>query len=339
MGKNSSTRWRAPLLALVREGRCARRVRCGSDGSGGSGVRHGERPRRLGRVLLAGMLCVLLGACGNVRLAYDHADTLILLWADHYADFTQEQEQQLIKPRLRELLAWHRAVQLPDYARMLTRVATRLDPARGGRGEVSGREVLAFEDEFRASFLVLAERALPDLAELALALQPEQIERIDRKMGDAIEKYRKEAIGDPANPSMVKRADRAIDRAEDWLGRLARTQRDQVRAAAGRLLLPHAVLLEERQERRRELVALLRRVQRDRPPREAVITALRGYTTAVIAPPGDPAHERRRALSASNAELTAVIVNLATPEQRSRAVDKLQGWIDDFQQLAARKHP
>ena len=142
--------------------------------------------RRLALALLI-PATLLLSACSNINLAYTHAETLIRLWADQYADFTREQDQ-LVKPRLRDLLAWHRGAQLPEYVRIIERVDARLDPARG-KQPVTAAEVMAFEDEFRFTFTALAERSLPDLAELTLTLTPAQIERIDRKMGESIEKY------------------------------------------------------------------------------------------------------------------------------------------------------
>ena len=151
------------------------------------------------------------------------------------------------------------------------------------------------------------------------------------------QKYRKEAIGDPNDATFSRRAERAIDRAEDWLGRLSRAQKDAVRAAVVRHLQPHARVLEQRQEERRMLVAILRKISAERPPKEAVIALLRGYTEVLVAPPGKPEHQQRRAISAGNAEITALLVNLATDEQRERARDKLRNWSDDFRDLAKRR--
>jgi hypothetical protein len=289
--------------------------------------------RRLGVWLAVCGAALLMAGCGNVQLAYNNADTLIMLWGDHYADFSRDQEK-MIRPRLDHLLAWHRGAQLPEYARLLARLRERIDPASAGAAAVTAAEILAFEDQFRASLLVLSERALPDLADLALSLDARQIERIDTKIADNIEKYRKEVIGDVRDPSKRKRAERSIDRAEDWLGRLSRAQREQVRQAAEQHLLPHAAVLEERQQRRQELVSMLKRLQRERPPREATIVALRAFADQLAGPASRDPQKRARQISIANAQVMAVTINLATAAQRGHAMAKLQDWSETFQALS-----
>jgi len=284
------------------------------------------------RLSLLLAVALLLGACSNIRLVYDHAETVVMFWADGYADFTRDQEAHL-RPALQQLLAWHRVNHLPEYQKLLQRIAARVDPYTGLRTPMTAAEIRALEDEFRGGLRGVADRALPTLVELAMALQPAQIERIDRKLGDNIEKYRREAIGNEAG--MKKRADRAIDRAEDWLGRLNRSQREQVRGVAEKVLAPHAVVLEQSQQRRRTLVGLLRRIQAEKLAPEQVGALLRAYIDTMLGGGDDDYQRRARQIGLGNAELTATIVNLATIEQRAHATRRLQDWASDFGMLAS----
>lgn len=274
---------------------------------------------------------LLLGACSSIRLAYDNAETLAMLWADRYVDFSRDQET-LIRPRLRALLAWHRGTQLVEVQNLLTRIAVRIDPYTGMRTPVTVAEVRSLEQEARALTLVIEARARPDLAELALTLSPAQIDRIDGKLADNIEKYRKEAIGN--DPGMRRRAERAIERAEDWLGRLNRAQRDQVRALAEQVLAPHAVVLEQAQQRRRALIEVLRRIQREQPAREQAGLWLRTYAEMMVGQGTPEERDRATRIGEGSAALNAAIINLASVEQRARATQRLQDWVSTFQTLA-----
>lgn len=297
-------------------------------------------------ILVAGTL--FLGACSQVKLGYGYADTLIMFWGNSYVDLDAEQEA-MIRPRLQRLLDWHRATQLPDYARLMTRIEGRLDPAAQGNTPVSPAEVIAINADVQARIRIVAERALPDLADLALSLRAAQIDQIDEKMGDSIKKYEREVLSGSDENRARKRADRSIERAEDWFGSFSNAQRAQFRAAAAQHLLPSAPLLEERQRRRRELVGMLKQIQRERPPRETVIANMRAYAdslmthgaggsenAASVAYPGEAGERRarQRMMAAGSAALTATIINGSTPAQRIRAAEKVRGYVNDFAELA-----
>lgn len=297
-------------------------------------------------ILMAGTL--LLGACSQVKLGYGYADTLIMFWGNSYVDLDAEQEA-MIRPRLQRLLDWHRATQLSDYARLMTRIEGRLDPAVQGNTPVSPAEIIAINADVQARIRIVTERALPDLADLALSLRAAQIDQIDEKMGDSIKKYEREVLSGSEENRARKRADRSIERAEDWFGSFSNAQRAQFRTAAAQHLLPSAPLLEERQRRRRELVGMLKRIQRERPPRDAVIASMRAYADSLMtygaggtesvanaANPGEAGERRtrQRLMAAGSAALTATIINGSTPAQRARAAEKVRGYVNDFAELA-----
>jgi len=296
-------------------------------------------------VLVAGTM--LLGACSQVKLGYSYADTLIMLWGNTYVDLDTEQEA-LIRPRLQRLLEWHRATQLPDYARLMSRIEGRIDPAAQGNTPVNAAEILAINGDVQAGIKTIIERALPDLADLALSLRTAQIDQIDEKMGDSIRKFERDVLIGTDEHRARRRADRSIERAEEWFGRFSNAQRAQFRALAAQHLHPHTTFVEERQRRRRELIGMLKRIQRERPPREAVIESLRTYadglmtygpagaTEAAEAGEAGERRARQRSVAAGSAALTAAIINGSTPAQRARAAQKVRSYVNDFAELAGK---
>ena len=71
-----------------------------------------------------------LAACSTLRIGYDNADTLLVYTFDNYLDLDTTQAE-FLRHRIRAVLAWHRATQLPEYAGQLAamRGKTALAPA------------------------------------------------------------------------------------------------------------------------------------------------------------------------------------------------------------------
>ncbi len=131
------------------------------------------------------------------------------------------------------------------------------------------------------------------------------------------------------------RYERTLDRVEEWYGRFSGEQRDRIRQLSDARPFDNDIVLAERRRRQRELVALLTKVEQDKPPRETVIAMMKGYADRFERNP-DP--ERRAFLESlrhATEDMDASIHNLSTPQQRQRAVARLQDWIDDFRSLSA----
>jgi hypothetical protein len=91
---------------------------------------------------------------------------------------------------------------------------------------------------------------------------------------------------------------------------------------------------DERLRRQRELLDLMRQVQKERPPRERIIALLRDYT-ARFDLPADPARlAQALAMRRASAELTVAILGMATPAQREHARQKFDDLIHDFTELS-----
>lgn len=280
-------------------------------------------------LLLAVALC--LSACSTgVRLGYNYAETLVAYSLDGYVGLTDEQ-QQLVKERATALVAWHRSTQLRDYAELIETTRRKLD------GPVSASDVLAFNQAINSRLAALGERAAPDLAHLALTLSPDQIARLQRKLASDNSKARRELVQFAGKESLDERVRKYADRADFWLGSLNREQLELVRASLARRPDNAGWWIEERERRQRELLAVLQKIQTERPSEATATQWLKMYFAQLQSPP-DP--ERRRGMEqfrSGNAELIAQLVNSATPEQKAALSAKLGSFAVDFVALAAER--
>ncbi len=92
---------------------------------------------------------------------------------------------------MRELLAWHSSTQLAEYARFVDEAQGRLG---AGGGQVTADDVLAFQAALNRKLVRVGEQAAPELARLALTLQPAQIDRFADKLAKDQSKARREVL-------------------------------------------------------------------------------------------------------------------------------------------------
>lgn len=274
------------------------------------------------------LFALLFAACSTVQLGYNHADTLLLHALDRYVTLTGEQER-LVRQRLGPLMAWHRATQLNDYAAFIQRARAKLD------GSVTPAEVLEFSEGLNARMTTFGERAAPDVAALALTLTPEQVAQIEHKLVDDNAKLRKESARE-LKQEVDERAKKYVERSEYWLGKLSPQQVQIVRTSLASRPTDSLYWLEARERRTQDLVALLRRIQAERPSEETAAGWFRGYFRELASPANAAQRARAEAFRRDNAQLVAQLVNSATSQQRVHLDRKLAGFASDFVQLVSR---
>ncbi|MBC7500442.1 MAG: hypothetical protein H7315_08085 [Herminiimonas sp.] len=276
------------------------------------------------------MACLLAG-CGAARLGYANGETISYWWLDGYVDIEPEQ-QPLVKKHLDDLFTWHRQTQLRDYVQLLTGVQKRL------QSTVSATDISADTASIKKRMVVLTEKAAPQLADFALSLEPQQLVNMEKKFVENDAKYRKEYLRGDVEARQRFRFKKVMNQAEYWFGNFSNEQEARIRAASDARPLNNEIWFAEKVRRQGELLAILKKVQAEKPSHEAVTAALKTYLAAGIDKPAE--HPQKRFFDASadsTAQLTTTVINLATPSQKDHAVRKVQQWIDDFNTLAAKR--
>lgn len=282
------------------------------------------------RVLILCLASLLL-ACSAVRFGYQNGEFITYWWLNGYVDFDEDQTPSVTQD-IADWFAWHRKTQAGEYAKLLEFHQKRL------QRNVTQNELLADFDDLKKRMRLLTERALPDLAELALSLQSRQISHLEKKFDSNNEKFRQDNLDGDAEQRQRFRYKKAMKHAEYWFGEFSGEQQTLIRAASDARPLNNELVLTDRQQRQKELIALLRKIQADQPSRDATIVMLREYVDKNFFERPGLRPELKQFLDASrvsSAKLAMLIINLATPEQKAHAIKKAQQWIDDFKLLGS----
>lgn len=269
---------------------------------------------------------MLLAACSATKVGYNNADRLLVHSLDSYFQLDAAQET-LVRGRVRELLAWHRATQLDQYAAFLEDTQRALDRP------LTPDEVLAMYDAINQKLFSVGERAAPELARLALTLRPTQIDHLAEKLAKDASKARRELLRPVGQDMLDQRVENYTERAETWLGTLSEAQRALVRRSLA--AQPPLWWADERERRQRDLVAVLRQICDAHPTEAEATDRLRGYFAELRL----PADAERRAsvldFRRTHAVLMAQLLNSASPAQKVTLAKKLRSYADDFSALAA----
>lgn len=285
--------------------------------------------------LLLAAAALALAACSAARLGYSQGHELAFWWLDGYAGFNGEQSP-LVRAALREWFAWHRNTQLPDYADLLAQAQ------RDVLAPTTPDAVCRWFDAFGERVDVALDHARPRLAEVALALTPEQIARIDQRIAKSNDEFRDEFLQrDPARRQR-EAVKRTVDRFENVYGRLDRAQRERIAQWVAASPFDPERWFAERQLRQQDLLATLRDLQTlpaaERTPARAEL-AVAGLVERFTNSPRADYREYQRRLRAYNCDIVARLHNDTTPAQRQAAQATLRGWEQDARALAGNGAP
>ena len=286
---------------------------------------------RLRNALIIGIAVLTLCACSLVRVSYGNGPSLALWWLDGYLDLDEAQEAAA-RPLLRDWFAWHRATQLPDYARWLAIWRDRAD------GEVSADELCRWTDLSRERLWTAIDAALPAGAQLLPGVTPAQWAHLERKLADQRAEDRDKFAPASAEERRAKALDRAIDRAESSYGSLNDAQRRLLAEALAVSPMDMTRWLEDRERRQRLFVAALRAAQAERDASRR-LAALRLGLRMLMQPADADSAARQAGWQAHGCAMAARLHASTTTAQRQHLKGRLAAWEEDVRALAAAGAP
>lgn len=280
------------------------------------------------RLILLLLACTMV-ACSAIRLSYDNGSGLLYMWLDGYADFNARQSPW-VKQSVDGFLSWHRKTELKEYVQFLTLVQKQL------QGNITQADLEADLAEFKRRSLVLLGKALPELADIALSLTPEQLLHMERKYAANSEEFRKDYLRGDAVQRQQFRYKKAMRHVETLFGDFSREQEQEIRKASEARPLNNEIWFTEQAKRQKASIALLRKIQKEKPERDAVIALLREHVRRNIEQLDSPEHKDFfDAYTNSLLQFVHSVIKLTTPAQKAHANMKMQSWIDDLNRLAA----
>jgi hypothetical protein len=276
-------------------------------------------------------LIALAAGCSTVKFTYNHGETLLYWWLNTYLDLDSDQAD-LVKRDIDHLFQWHRSTQLRDYAGLLANMQRQL------AGTPTQDDLLADYRDMKARTELLAFKALPELADLAVSIKPDQIAWLEKKFAKNNNDFRRKFMSGDLDHQHKVRFQKSMEQLELWFGHFSSEQEAILHKASDARPLVYEILYQERQMRQQKIVALLRKVQQEKMNKEQTMAAihdlLREFFDRFEAP------ERKEFFDAytdSTSKFVLTAIRLTTPEQKAHAQKRMQGWIDDFNALAEGK--
>jgi hypothetical protein len=274
------------------------------------------------RALLTLAAATLLGGCSGVRFAYDNADIVIRWRVLQLLDVHGEASDELDE-RIGAFLRWHRAQELPKYARDADEAAQRL--ARG----LSREDVLWGYDAIAARSGEGLRMAAEQMAPMLDRLTADELTHLEDRLGEENRKFAREYLRGSERERREQRSRRIVERMEDWLGTLSRAQTEKVRQYSERMPLIDDMRDSDNKRLQADILAILRAREAQKRLAERVVNRERGR---------DPVYVKAREESWTEfGTLLLDLDRLASTEQRARAVAELRRYAEEFRALAARK--
>ncbi|MFS2136670.1 DUF6279 family lipoprotein [Duganella sp. Dugasp56] len=284
--------------------------------------------RTLRRLFLIALMALLAG-CSSLRLAYNHGDTLLYWWIDAYVDLNSDQKSW-VKKDIDDLFRWHRKTQLRDYVQILQTGQRQL------AGNPTQADLMGDYDEIKSRTQLLLFKALPELADLARSLQPEQIATLEKKFTANNAEFRKKNMKGDKEAQQKFRYKKSMEQFELWFGSFTSEQEAQIRKASDARPLDNEIWLDERMRRQKNILTLVQKVQREKLSKDATMALI--HTLIKDSFNRLENSERKPFFDAydeSTVQLILTVIKIATPVQKAHAQKRMQGWIDDFNNLAA----
>jgi hypothetical protein len=282
-------------------------------------------------MLLLIALVAFSAGCSSVRFTYNHGDTLLYWWLNAYLDLDSDQSDW-VKQDINKLFQWHRSTQLKDYAGLMANMQRQL------AGNPTQADLLSDYRDIKSRTESLAFKALPELADLAMSIKPDQIGQMEKKFAKNNDDFRRKFMSGDLDHQRKVRFQKSMDQLELWFGHFSRDQEAILRQASDARPLDNEIWLQERKMRQQRIVALLRKIQQEKLNKEQTMAAvhnlLRDFFDRFEAP------ERKAFFDAymdSTSRYILTAIRIATPEQKAHAQKRMQGWIEDFNALASGK--
>jgi hypothetical protein len=277
------------------------------------------------RIAVCIALAAVLVSCSFTRLAYNQADTAAGWMADDYFDLNGDQKTEF-QERFARFHAWHRAEQLPEYARFMRTARSRVQDG------LAPDEVLWFVDGIRTRYRAMARHAAPDAAALLATLTPAQIENLQRKWEKDNRKYVKEhKLNGTLEERQEFEAKRVAKHFRDWLAPLNAEQEQRVLAAVR--VMPD-LARERYDERLRRQKAFLDVLAHRKD--EGFQSRLTEWLTAWERNRSAEYQKRLDTLWQQRAELFANLERSFTAEQKNTSLQRMAAYAEDFAELARR---
>jgi hypothetical protein len=276
------------------------------------------------QLVLVGALLVCGSGCNRLKLAYTWADTYVEDQITDYLDLTDAQEDDMSKA-VDGYFAWHRKTILPRIAEQLSVLADATEQGRLDEATFSG-VFDGIDDAMKASVA----QAIPPSTALLAEQDDKQIDHFAKELADREADLRKED-DKPLAKKIAKRQEQSEDFLEDFVGSLTDQQKAALHERVVATMGDRSKLwIENRHYHTEKLIA----VMRAHAGESAITPVLRAWWLRE-GEQKSPAHaQSSEAAMVHLKESLWTFIQSTSPDQKTRMVKKLRGYVSDLVQLA-----
>lgn len=285
-----------------------------------------SRPPVVVRRLLIIISLMTIVGCSAIRITYNNADFLARYRMSDYVDLTATQVDQF-KQRFAALHQWHREHELPEYVSLLQLAGSRV--ARG----VTAEDVSWAIGSLRMRYRLVASRAAEEAAPIFAGLDAGQLTELEKNFAESNRKFEKDNLDGDARRMRRKHTQKIEDYISDWTGSLNDQQAQRIGRFVDHYISVLSLRLEDRRRWQRDMLALLR-AERNAARLAPRLAAMFAHPEEGRTPNYQEAMNRYEAVIG---ELVVDLDRMLTPDQRARAVRRMQRYEEDLAALAARK--
>ena len=263
------------------------------------------------RLCRLGALALWLGlsGCSFVQTVYNQSPDLLHWWLDGYVDLQGEQRQSVLAD-LQAFQQWHRQEQLPQYAQWLQQMQAM------ARQDLQEEQVCQLQTDILSSADAMARQIEPAATRLAQSLSAAQMRYLRKKLSKSNEDWRREWVEGTAAERLERRVKKALERAEDFYGRLDTAQRTALSQWVASSGLEVAVSEAERLRRQRDMLDSLPKMQEGRLPSDMAQREMRQLLQRSLQSP-EPEHlAHAQKLIRHNCRQITLLHNITTAAQR-----------------------
>jgi hypothetical protein len=274
-------------------------------------------------IVVVVVITLLLSAC-STQFGYRFADTLIEWKLNDYVSLNSQQEQS-VDQAITTLHQWHATSELPYYAQQLQTLRDKI-----ASNTLTESDLVATYEQFFIAWQRMLNAVEPHAQEMLPQLSDEQIIELIENLREKQREEEEELL----EYSDSERSKRLIRRAEkntrSWLGQVTKVQQRLINRWVVERLDTRELWLDYNQRWLNEFEKALQ--QRQQPEQ------FNNYLQQLFYNSEQWRSEELRSRVEHNQQLTLVLFyqlsETLTDRQRRRIVDKLDGYIEDMNEIA-----
>lgn len=275
-------------------------------------------------------LAGLLQGCSLMKIAYNQGPELAYWHLDRHFDFTDAQSLQ-VKADLEKLQAWHRQTQLPVYIETLQKLRQQMP------SDMDAAAACALYTDVRGKLIAVSNRAEPAVVAFVGTLNADQLVKLETRFAKGNAEYREDFLDGSPKARRDKRYKQAVSRAEMLYGNLDHKQLAVIGHRIDNSHFSAPMSYGEKLRRQQDALQTMRPLVGGQATPEKTQAAMRGLFERSLNSP-DPAYRNYMdKLTQDACTSFAELHNSTTPAQRSKAVETLLRYEQDFRTLHLQK--